>query len=123
MELCYYSVNYTVELFNRKTGVIILPKQTNEAKKTTKLGEQFIIGLNDVEQSMGAWYTIFAQRIVPFLLYIIPVNVIIGRVNRFIYRYYPNPELLGTILLLAWIVVMVAFFDGVDSIAESGYGN
>lgn len=109
MELCYYIVNYTVEMLNRKTGVIILPKQTNEAKIITKLGEQFIIGLNDVEQSMGAWYTIFAQRIVPFLLFIIPVNVIIGRVNRFIYRYYPNPELFGTLMLLAWIVVMVAF--------------
>ena len=46
-----------------------MPKQTNEAKKTTKLGEQFIIGLNDVEQSMGAWYTIFAQRKANYIRY------------------------------------------------------
>ena len=83
--------------------------ESTENEIITDSKERFVIKVDDLKQSMGPWYSVFAVIILPFLLYIIPVNVIIGRVNRFIYRYYPNPELLGTILLLAWIVVMVAF--------------
>ncbi len=71
--------------------------------------ERFLIKVDDIEQSMGLWYSLFARRILPFLLYIIPVNVVLGRLNGLINRYYPNPELFGTILLVMWIVVMMVF--------------
>ncbi len=70
--------------------------------------ERFVIGVNDFKQSAGFWYSILALRVLPFLLYIVPVNVILGRINIFIMRFFlPDANLNGTPLLLMWIVVML----------------
>lgn len=81
----------------------------NEVEMTPSPLEQLVIKIDDMEQSMGFWYSLFALRIVPFLLYIIPVNVILGRINRVIAPYFPGVNLNGTILLVSWIVVMLGF--------------
>ena len=72
--------------------------------------ERFLVKLNDFKQSMGLWYSLFAHRIFPFLLYIIPVNVVLGRVNGYVQsRFLPDIYLNGTPLLVMWIIVMAVF--------------
>lgn len=39
--------------------------------------EQFIIKINDIKTNMGMWYSLFLRRILPFLIYIIPMNVVL----------------------------------------------
>jgi hypothetical protein len=84
-------------------------KKTNEPQMAPSSLEQFVIKIDDMEQQMGFWYSLFARRIIPLLLYIIPVNVILGRINTFIAPYFPGVNLNGAVLLVSWIVVMLAF--------------
>lgn len=84
-------------------------EKTNELEMAPSPLEKIVIKIDDMEQSMGFWYSLFAKRIVPFLLYIIPVNVILGRINGVIAPYFPGVNLNGTILLVSWIVVMLGF--------------
>lgn len=84
-------------------------KNINENNTAPSAMEQFVIKIDDMEQSMGFWYSLFALRIVPFFLFIIPVNVVLGRINMFLTPYFPNVNLNGTILLVTWIVVMLGF--------------
>lgn len=68
--------------------------------------EQFIIKVDDFKQSLGSWYSIFALRILPFLLYIIPINVVLNHINSFVMsRYLPDYNLNGAFLLATWIIV------------------
>ena len=83
--------------------------KTNELEMAPSPLEQLVIKIDDMEQSMGFWYSLFGLRIVPFLLYIIPVNVILGRINGVIAPFFPGVNLNGTILLVSWIVVMLGF--------------
>ena len=72
--------------------------------------ERFIIGVNDFKQSAGYWYSVFALRVLPFLMFIIPVNVVLGRINRFLQgQFFPDIQLNKTPLLVMWIVFMVVF--------------
>ena len=81
-----------------------------ENENITDPTERFIIGVNDFKQSSGYWYSLFALRILPFLLFILPVNVVLGRINGFIQsRFMPDVELNKTPLLVMWIVVMAGF--------------
>ncbi len=84
-------------------------KKTNELEMAPSSLELFVIKIDDMEQQMGFWYSLFARRIIPFLLYIIPVNVILGRINRVLAPYFPGVNLNGAILLVSWIVVMLGF--------------
>ncbi len=70
--------------------------------------ERFIVKVNDFKHSMGLWYSLIGQRILPFLLFIIPVNVIMGRVDKFIYRFY-SVNLNVAFLYAMWITIMLAF--------------
>ncbi len=74
----------------------------------TKL-EKFIIKVDDFKQSMGRWYSIFALRVLPFLIYFIPVAVIVGRGLSFIERFLPNVDLRGTLTNVVCIVAMLGF--------------
>lgn len=81
-----------------------------ENENITDPTERFIIEVNDFKQSAGYWYSILALRILPFLLYILPVNVVLGRINGFLQsRFLPDVELNKTPLLVMWIVVMAGF--------------
>ena len=35
----------------------------------------------DLKKSLGKWYTVFFRIILPFLIYIIPINIIIARTS------------------------------------------
>ena len=71
--------------------------------------EQFIVKINDMKIKMGLWYSLFARRIIPFLIYIIPMNVVLENSYNIINRYYPNDYLNGTFLYVSWIAAMVLF--------------
>lgn len=82
----------------------------NEYDAAPSAAERLIMRVDDFEQSTGLWYSLFGRRILPFLLFIIPVNVILGRVNRFLMsRFFPDVNLNGSILVIEWIAVMLAF--------------
>ena len=49
--------------------------ESTENEIITDSKERFVIKVDDLKQSMGPWYSVFAVIILPFLLYIIPVNV------------------------------------------------
>ena len=81
-----------------------------ENENITDPTERFIIWVNDFKQSSGLWYSVFALRVIPFLLYILPVNVVLGRINGFLQsRFLPDVELNKIPLLVMWIVVMAGF--------------
>lgn len=42
----------------------------------------------DLKKSLGKWYTVFFKRILPFLLYIIPINIIIARTSDWLVEHY-----------------------------------
>ena len=72
--------------------------------------ERFIVLMNDIKQVFGAWYTVAALKILPVILYIIPVNVVLARVNFFIMtRFSPDFYWDGPILMIMWALAMVAF--------------
>ena len=84
--------------------------ESTENEIITDSKERFVIKVDDLKQSMGPWYSVFAVIILPFLLYIIPVNVVLGRLNFFVMgRLMPGVDLNGTPLLVMWIVVMLGF--------------
>lgn len=81
-----------------------------ENEVITDSTERFIIGVNDFKQSSGYWYSVFALRILPFLLLILPVNVVLGRISDLIQsRFQLEYNLRGTPLLVMWIIVMGGF--------------
>lgn len=72
--------------------------------------ERFIVKVSDFKQSLGLWYQLVALRILPFVLFIIPVNVVIGRFNGyFMTRFLTDVNPYGTIMLVMWIVAMIVF--------------
>lgn len=72
--------------------------------------EMFIIKIDDIEQSMGMWYSLFARRILPFLVFVIPINVIIARMINFVQVHIiTDARLSGSLLLIFWIISMMAF--------------
>lgn len=71
--------------------------------------EQFLIKVGDFKLSAGLWYTLFGLRLVPFLLYIVPMNVVLGRAIINIDRLFPDLIPLETALLVSWIVAMAGF--------------
>ena len=61
-------------------------------------------------ESMGLWYTLLAKIILPFILYIIPFNVIISTTNEFIIAHFlPEWRYRGTPMLLMWIIALTIF--------------
>ncbi|MBQ5398382.1 MAG: hypothetical protein IIU14_02975 [Ruminococcus sp.] len=82
----------------------------NDYDTAPSAAERMIMRVDDFEQSTGLWYSLFGRRILPFLLLIIPVNVVLGRVNMFLMsRFFEGVNLNGSILIFEWIAVMLAF--------------
>ena len=82
-------------------------KKINETELMPNWFERFIIKISDFKQSFGRWYTVFALRVLPCILYVIPVNVVLGRFYRNVERFYPEFENRGTFLLVSWIIAMM----------------
>ncbi len=70
--------------------------------------ERFVIFTNDFKQMMGGWYSILAIRILPLIIFFVPVNVVLGRISRFVNMHYlPDYRWDGPILLIIWLAMMV----------------
>lgn len=67
--------------------------------------EQFLIKISDMKQSMGMWYTLFGQKIIPLIVFFIPINVLIGRFNIHILSViHPIFSQSRAILLVMWMI-------------------
>lgn len=91
--------------------------------------ERFIVLVNDFKQNMGAWYSIFALRIVPILLYLIPVNVVLARFTLFYKNHYqPDFNWDGPILMVLWaiaialLIVLVILLPKAATVFEFFFG-
>ncbi|MBQ2093027.1 MAG: hypothetical protein II190_00420 [Ruminococcus sp.] len=42
----------------------------------------------DLKKSLGKWYTVFFRIILPFLIYLIPINIIIARTSDWLVENY-----------------------------------
>lgn len=71
--------------------------------------EKLIISLNDFKQKLGFWYSLFALRILPILLYFIPINVVLEQTYLRINRIYPNNIINSTFLTVTWIIALLLF--------------
>ena len=71
--------------------------------------EKLIIKISDFKNSAGPWYSILGLRILPFLLYIIPFNVVIGRAIMHIDRIFDVILPSNTVMMVAWFSSMLIF--------------
>ena len=71
--------------------------------------EKFIIKVSDFKQSMGPWYSILGLRMLPFLLYVIPFNVVIGRAIMNIDRLFDVILPADTVMIIAWFASLLIF--------------
>ena len=69
----------------------------------------------DLKKSLGKWYTVFFRIILPFLIYIIPINIIIARtsdwlVSRFLAGIWDwLSDMRSPYFLVTWAVVALIF--------------
>ena len=69
--------------------------------------ERFIVLMNDFKQTMGAWYSVVALRILPIILYLIPVNVVLARFTLYYKNHYqPDFNWDGPVLMVMWAIAM-----------------
>lgn len=71
--------------------------------------EKLIISINDFKQKLGFWYSLFGLRILPVLLYFIPINVVLEQTYLRINRMYPNDIINPTFLTVTWIIALLLF--------------
>ena len=78
--------------------------------ETERVGaERFVISINDFKQKLGFWYSLFARKILPVLLYFIPINVVLEQTYLRINRLYPNDIINSTFLTVTWIIALLLF--------------
>ena len=69
----------------------------------------------DLKKSLGKWYTVFFRIILPFLIYLIPINIIIARTSDWLVaRFLPTiGELLSSLrspyFLITWLLALLVF--------------
>ncbi len=69
----------------------------------------------DLKKSLGKWYTVFFKRILPFLLYIIPINIIIARTSDWLVAHYLAgikdllSDMRSPYFLVTWAVLVMIF--------------
>lgn len=91
--------------------------------------ERFIVFINDFKQIMGTWYSVVALRILPMLLFFIPVNVVLARFTLY-YKNHFQPDLNwdGPILMVLWaiamalLLVLAILLPKVATVYELGFG-
>ena len=89
--------------------LINMLKKTFEYEAEPVGAEKFVIGINDFKQKLGFWYSLFALRILPVLLYFIPINVVLEQTYLRINRIYPNEIINSTFLTVTWIIALMLF--------------
>lgn len=69
----------------------------------------------DLKKSLGKWYTVFFKRILPFLLYLIPINIIIARTSDWLVEHYLAgikdllSDMRSPYFLVTWAVLAMIF--------------
>ena len=69
----------------------------------------------DLKKRLRKWYTVFFKRILPFLLYIIPINIIIARTSDwFVEHYFKGiqdllSDMRSPYFLVMWTVLALVF--------------
>ena len=69
----------------------------------------------DFKRSLGKWYTVFFKRILPFLLYLIPINIIIARSSDWLVEHYLKgiqnllSDMRSPYFLVMWAVLAMIF--------------
>lgn len=76
---------------------------------TVSKKEQFLIKVNDMEQKMGFLYSVILRRILPFLIFFFPINVVLELSLLYINRHFPNTFINTTFLLVSWIIAQLGF--------------
>lgn len=70
--------------------------------------ERFIVFMNDFKTALGGWYSILAVRIIPMLLFFVPINVVLARFNHFIQmNFTPDFYWDGPILMAMWALALI----------------
>lgn len=69
----------------------------------------------DLKKSLGKWYTVFFRIILPFLIYLIPINIIIARTSDWLVENYLKGiqfilnDMRSPYFLVMWAVVALVF--------------
>lgn len=89
--------------------LIIMLNKTFENETEPVGAEKLVISINDFKQKLGFWYSLFALRILPVMLYFIPINVVLEQTYLRINRIYPNEIINPTFLTVTWIIALLLF--------------
>ncbi len=88
------------------------PEHKHKFKNRKEKIGWYIDEIDSYKEDMGKWYTLFIRRILPFMLFIIPINVLSARVVD----YVANKYLAGiisdqdpAIKIVAWLIELVIF--------------
>ena len=77
--------------------------------------EKIIRKAYDIKKGLGKWYTVFFKRILPFLLYIIPINIIITRSSDWFFSHFLRgvqnlfSDLRSPYFLVMWSLFLLVF--------------
>ncbi len=69
----------------------------------------------DLKKSLGKWYTVFFRIILPFLIYFIPINIIIARTSDWLVENYLKgiqdllSDMRSPYFLVMWAVLAMVF--------------
>ena len=69
----------------------------------------------DLKKSLGKWYTVFFRIILPFLIYFIPINIIIARTSDWLVENYLKgiqdllSDMRSPYFLVMWAVLVLIF--------------
>lgn len=69
----------------------------------------------DLKKSLGKWYTVFFRIILPFLIYLIPINIIIARSSDWLVAHYLAgikdwlSDMRSPYFLVMWAVLAMIF--------------
>lgn len=68
--------------------------------------------IDSYKEDMGRWYTVLIRRILPFLIFIVPIIVISDKIvgyviDRYLYALFGNS--FGTLAIVAWMIALLIF--------------
>ncbi len=93
--------------------LIMMNNKTYENEAEPVGAEKLIIKISDFKQRLGLWYSLLSQRILPVLLYFIPINVVLEQTYLRINRIYPNNFINSTFLTVTWMIALLLFVAAV----------
>lgn len=69
----------------------------------------------DLKKSLGKWYTVFLRIILPFIIYFLPINIIIARTSDWLVEHYLAgikdllSDMRSPYFLVTWAVLAMIF--------------